>query len=157
MKTKTDIVTLVSAISIFSACVNERTEVDKVTKDVEYPAESTFESKILYTENADLKVMAYAPEMHRYTGEKEYAEMPKGVEVVFYDSLKKESSKLTARYAIDRQSVFLMEARNDVVITNSLGEKLNTEHLIWDRKAQRIYSDVFVKITTADEIGRAHV
>ena len=45
-----------------------------------------------------------------------------------------------------------MEAMNDVVITNAEGEKLNTEHLIWDRKAQRIYSEVFVKITTEDEI-----
>ena len=32
------------------------------------------------------------------------------------------------------------------------GEKLNTEHLFWDEKKEMIYSDVFVKITTKDEI-----
>jgi hypothetical protein len=38
------------------------------------------------------------------------------------------------------------------VVVNNKGEKLNTEHLIWDRRADRISSDRFVKITTADEI-----
>ena len=45
-----------------------------------------------------------------------------------------------------------MEAKYDVVIVNSEGERLNTEHLIWDRKNQRIYSNVFVTITTEDEV-----
>ena len=35
---------------------------------------------------------------------------------------------------------------------NELGEKLNTEHLIWLQEEERIYSEVFVKITTEDEI-----
>ena len=45
-----------------------------------------------------------------------------------------------------------MEAKNNVVIVNAEGEQLNTEHLIWDRKKRIIYSNVFVKITTEDEI-----
>jgi hypothetical protein len=45
-----------------------------------------------------------------------------------------------------------MEARNDVVLINKLGEKLNTEHLIWNPKKEIIYSEEFVKITTAVEI-----
>ena len=45
-----------------------------------------------------------------------------------------------------------MEAKGDVVFINEVGEKLNTEHLIWNQKEERIYSEEFVKITTADEI-----
>jgi hypothetical protein len=35
---------------------------------------------------------------------------------------------------------------------NKDGEKLNTEHLIWDENQKKILSDAFVKITTAKEI-----
>lgn len=135
-----------------ASCVNEKAEVDKVTQDDALPVESTYDSEIYYSENAEMKIKAFAPEMHRYLGENAYNEMPKGVEVIFYDSVSTESSRLTANYAIDKQTEFIMEAKNDVVIVNSEGEKLNTEHLIWDRKAQRIYSEVFVTITTEDEI-----
>jgi hypothetical protein len=45
-----------------------------------------------------------------------------------------------------------MTARNDVVVINKKGEKLNTEELIWDEQREQIYSNAFVKITTDDEI-----
>ena len=45
-----------------------------------------------------------------------------------------------------------MEAKRNVVVVNEKGEKLNTEHLIWEEEGDRITSDAFVKITTADEI-----
>jgi len=133
-------------------CVNETAEVEKVTFDENLPVESTYESQIIYSENAELKVKAFAPEMHRYIGETEYSEMPKGVEVIFYDSISQESSKLTANYAIDRQTEFIMEAMDNVVVINAEGERLETEHLIWDRKSRRIYSEEFVTITTEDEV-----
>jgi hypothetical protein len=37
-------------------------------------------------------------------------------------------------------------------VTNDKGERLNTEHLIWDRKANRIYSDVFTTVTSPDKV-----
>ena len=116
------------------------------------PVESSYDSEIFYTENADLKVQAFAPEMHRYAGDVAYNEMPAGIRVIFFDSTSKESSRLTSNYAIDHLTTNIMEAKNDVVIVNSEGEQLNTEHLIWDRNKQMIYSEVFVKITTEDEI-----
>jgi hypothetical protein len=39
-----------------------------------------------------------------------------------------------------------------VEVVNANGEKLNTEHLIWDEGKKKITSDAFVKITTAKEI-----
>lgn len=136
----------------FNSCVNKTADVDKVTMEESQPIETTYDSEILYSENAKLKINAFAPEMHRYAGNKEYNEMPKGVRVIFYDSVNSESSRLTSNYAIDKVSENIMEAKNDVVVINSKNEQLNTEHLIWDRDAQKIYSNVFVKITTPDEI-----
>ena len=133
------------------SCENEKAEVEKVTYQENLPVEITYESEIFYSENAELKVKAYAPEMHRYVGEKNYSEMPKGVEVIFYDSAGVESSRLTANYAIDKQEEFIMEAKGDVVVTNAEGERLNTEHLIWNRKTRLIHSNVRVTMTTEDE------
>ena len=45
-----------------------------------------------------------------------------------------------------------MVARNNVVVINEKGEKLNTEELVWDEEKELIYSNAFVKITTKDEI-----
>lgn len=137
---------------VMFSCVNKQEDVEKVTQTEILPVESSYDSEIFYTEQAELKVHAFAPEMHRYVGEVTYNEMPLGIEVIFYDSTNKESSRLTANYAIDHLTSNIMEAKNDVVIVNSEGEQLNTEHLIWDRNKQIIYSEVFVKITTDDEI-----
>jgi hypothetical protein len=46
----------------------------------------------------------------------------------------------------------VLEAKGNVVIINEKGEKLNTEHIVWDQKKETINSDVFVKITTNTEI-----
>ena len=155
MKAKRHLVFLIGLafVSLFiTSCINEKSDVEKVTQLENLPVESTYDSEIYYSENAELKVKAFAPVIHRYMGEIPYSEMPKGVEVTFYDSIDHESSKLTANYAIDKQTEFLMEAKYDVVIVNSEGQRLNTEHLIWDRKNQRIYSNVFTTITTDDEV-----
>lgn len=139
-------------MGLLIACVNKQEDVEKVRQTVILPVESSFDSEIFYTENAELKVKAFAPVMNRYVGDVSYNEMPDGINIVFYDSASIESSRLTANYAIDHLTTNIMEAKNDVVILNSEGEQINTEHLIWDRNKQKIYSEVFVKITTADEI-----
>ena len=38
------------------------------------------------------------------------------------------------------------------MVVNKKGEQLNTEELYWDEKKETIYSEVFVKITTDEEI-----
>lgn len=139
-------------VVLATSCVNKQEDVEKVIQTEILPVESSYDSEIFYSENAELKVRAFAPEMHRYIGDVMYNEMPKGIEIIFYDSASIESSRLTANYAIDHLSTNIMEAKNDVVIVNVEGEQINTEHLIWDRNQQKIYSEVFVKITTEDEI-----
>jgi lipopolysaccharide export system protein LptC len=39
-----------------------------------------------------------------------------------------------------------------VEVMNVKGERLNTEELHWDQKSGKIYTDKFVRITTADQI-----
>ena len=78
--------------------------------------------------------------------------MKDGIPVHFYDTLMKVSSTLTANYAINKVAKKVMEAKDNVVIVNSKGEVLHTEHLVWVQDSVKIYTDEFVKITTTDEI-----
>ena len=61
-------------------------------------------------------------------------------------------SKLDADYGIRYERGEKMEARKNVTVVNQKGETLNTEHLIWDERKEKLTSDEFVKITTNDEI-----
>ena len=133
-------------------CSPDLKTIEDITRVDESPIESTFNIEIIYTENARVKMVMQAPQMDRFTGERHYIEMPEGLEVLFYDSLMRVTSSLSANYAISYDNNELVEARNDVVVVNEAGERLNTEHLVWNQKEERIFSDKFVKITTADEV-----
>ena len=42
--------------------------------------------------------------------------------------------------------------RHRVSVKNNRGEELETEKLMWDQRAEKIYTDQFIKIKTPDEI-----
>ncbi len=137
---------------IFSSCENDIDEVNIITAKNNYPVESGKDMEVIYSDSGRIKIKLNAPVMMRYTGEKPYLEMPKGVKVLFYDDTMNVNSHLSANYAISREKEEIMEARNNVVVVNEKGEQLNTEHLVWDKKQATIHTKEFVKITTADEI-----
>lgn len=93
-----------------------------------------------------------AKELNRFETENPYIEMPKGFQANFFDDSMRVKSKLTADYGIRYERDQKMEARKNVVVVNEKGETLNTEHLIWDERTEKLKSDEFVKITTKGEI-----
>lgn len=135
------------------SCGNTNKEIDEIAMVEEgFPNETTENATIYYSDSAVVKVKLQAPIIDRYYGEEERSEFSEGVDVEFYDKEGNVDSKITSNWAVQYTKDELMEARDDVVVINKKGEKLNTEHLVWDRKGKEIYSDAFVKITTADEI-----
>lgn len=116
------------------------------------PIQTAKDVEILYSTKGNVVFQLNAPVLHRFQNEISYNEMPQGVEVKIFDSTMTVTTKLTANYAIDSTDVEKMEAKSDVVVVNEKGETLNTEHLVWDKKTEKITSDVHVKITTADQI-----
>jgi urocanate hydratase len=62
-------------------------------------------------------------------------------------------STITGNYGKRRESARIMEAKGNVVVRNEItGKQLNTERLTWDENKRMIYSNVKVKITTADKV-----
>lgn len=139
-------------LGIFCSCENDKNEVELVTRKSNFPVESAGNIEVLYSDSARVKVKMTAPVMNRYATDKPYLEMPKGIDLKFFDNDMHVISTLTANYAVRRDQENIMEAKNNVVVVNQKGEQLNTEHLIWNEKTRKIYSDVFAKITTKDEI-----
>jgi len=117
------------------------------------PVESAKDIEIIYSEEGSPRALLTSPQYNKYEGKNPYMEFPDGIKLIFFDSLNNEKSQLTANYAISDEKSQIMEAKNNVVVINyEKNETINTEHLIWDQKKQLIYSNVFVKISTKDEV-----
>lgn len=139
-------------LTIFFSCENSIEKINLVTHEDNFPSEYSENIELIYTDSAVKKFKLNAPVLQRFIGDSIYTEFPKGVKVIIYDEEDEANSELTANYAINYETQDKLEAKNDVIIVNKFGEKLNTEHLWWDKKTSKIYSDAFVKITTKEEI-----
>ena len=131
-------------------------EVAAISEPLNLPLMEETNAHLTYTDSARKKVEVVAPRLLRFGGEDPYLELPKGVQVWFYTPEGEVSSKLTAKYAISFEKKDVMVARNDVVVINSEGEKLNTEELSWSKQHHRIFTEEFVTITTEDEVIYGH-
>jgi len=116
------------------------------------PVETATGIRILYSDSGHVQVEILARELNRYDTENPYIEMPRGLQANFFDDSMHVKSKLTADYGIRYEREQKMEARKNVVVVNEKGETLNTEHLIWDERTEKLRSNEFVKITTKGEI-----
>jgi len=145
------ILSLLIAFSI-SSCENDIKKVNFLTDKKKFPSESIIGAEILYSDSGRVTGKLVARKLDHYTGERPFTLMPKGVHVDFYDNDLKPETQLTANYALKYDDKEVLEAKGNVVIINAKGEKLNTEHIVWDQKKETINSDVFVKITTNTEI-----
>lgn len=136
------------------SCQTDRNEIMALGKKVVMPSLTGKDVTMLYSDSTVLKIKLKTPQMQKY--EKDVKEpvtiMPQGVFVIFYDEKGKEATTLKADYGVRYEVSKKMEVKYNVEVINVNGEKLNTEHLIWDEQKKKITSDAFVKITTAKEI-----
>lgn len=120
------------------------------------PMEIGEDVELLYSDSAYVKAKVITPEMERYVNEnKSYLEMPKGVKAYFYDHDLNIISSIKADYGIRYLNEEKTELKDNVVVVNTDGDSLRTEHLIWEEGKDKVYSDKFVKVRTKDEIINA--
>jgi LPS export ABC transporter protein LptC len=146
---------------LLTACENDIAVVNSVTSanQEQLPLDAQKNVEMLYSDSAIVRAKLTAPQVDRYVDrnveKKNYTEMPKGMLVIFYNSLGKEENRLKADYGISHEStkgMDKMEAKRNVRVVNEKGDKLETEHLIWDAATKKIYTDKFVKITTKEQV-----
>jgi LPS export ABC transporter protein LptC len=135
-----------------TSCENDLEKVKLITDKDTAPVEQASGLNITFSDSASTKVRVKAKIMRRYQGQDPYMEMPEGIHVEFFNDEIEPSTILTASRAVKREKSQLMEAFGNVEVVNSKGEKLNTEHLVWNESTRKISSNEFVKITTPDKI-----
>lgn len=114
--------------------------------------ENGYEITILYTELGKIKAKILAPVLSRYLNESGITDFDQGLKIFFFNEDNKVGSSLTADYGKAYEKEEELYVRDNVIVINTKGEKLNTEELIWKKKEKKIFSEKFVKIQTENEI-----
>jgi len=152
------IVIIIASFSGFliTSCENDLEVVKTFSDPAKVPDITMTNFEIIYSDSAKVKARLTAPLLERYDSDKKkYSEFTKGLHVYFYNDSLSVKAEIVAKYAINYEQTSLWEARNDVVVTNTKGEKLNTEQLFWDQTKKIIYTKKYCRITTTD--GNQHV
>ncbi len=154
VKVNTSIATImVAVLFLLNSCVNDTAEVAQVSVEDEGPREIQEDLTLTYSDSSRIKIKLIAARAENYPQlEEPTTVFPKGIDVRFYDENGLENSRLRANSAINYKNKNLWIATGDVVVVNKKGEQLNTEELFWDEKKGQIYSEVFSKISTKDQI-----
>jgi LPS export ABC transporter protein LptC len=145
---------LITVCTLLFSCQNDMKDIMAIPEPKLRPTQQGKGVTMLYSDSAQLKMVLKAPKMQTF--EKNVPEtftvLSEGVWVGFYNDDEKLETTLRANYGIHYPNRKRIEVKYDVEMVNKEGEKLNTEHLIWDQNTKRISSDAFVKITTAKQI-----
>ncbi len=136
------------------SCENNLSKVDLLTAPDKTPLLVEQNANIVYNDSGKTKMRLVAPLIARYGGTEPVDSFTKGMKVDFYDDSMHVTSHVSANQGIMHhyKNSQLMEANNNVVVVNKKGEQLNTEQLFWDQTKHSIYTNKFVKITTASQI-----
>lgn len=147
---------LLIILTFFVSCEKKSgnfTAVDILT----LPSQTARDFETIYTDSGKVQLILSAPLMESYRRtEDPYSEFKSGIKVLFYDGHKEPVASVKAKYAKLTENKNLWELQDSVTAINEAGETLETELLFWDQKKDLIYTDRFVKITTADQIVQGY-
>ncbi len=142
---------------MWSSCENDLETVNELFRAYDAGVEIATEIDMLYSDSALVRVRVRGPKLVRHLDKlKPHDEFPDGLHVDFMERDGTISSTLDAdkgdRFTREKKVV----VRENVVLQNTRGEKLETNELIWDEVKGKVYTDRFVRITKPDEIILAY-
>ena len=138
-------------VLILPSCENDLKTVKAFSDPENGPDIKMINFETIYSDSAKIKGKLIAPLLDRYESNvKKYNEFPNGLHIYFYNDSLIVKAEILAKYAINYDNTQLWEARNDVVVINAKGERLNTEQLFWDQSKKIIYTKKYCRLTTPD-------
>jgi LPS export ABC transporter protein LptC len=139
------------AITCLSSCQNDEEVIRELCHRESGPSEVSEELNVYVSRAGQLVYFFSAPEYQVYDYPKSLQVTPRGLKVVGFNSQNDSSMVLTADYGIHRENERIMEAKRHVVIRNlETGEVVETEHIVWDMDAHRVYSNTQTRQTRPD-------
>lgn len=146
-------ITVLLGTVMLLSCKNDITKVNVVTERVEKPAMSGENLEMIYSDSARIQYKVITPVYLKISEQnRKYDEFPKGIYVISYDRNGNIIASIRAKYAKKLEDEMLWEGRNEVVVMNADGKKLETELLWWDMKNERIWSDRYVRLTADGQV-----
>lgn len=143
---------MVVLMVFFASCDSETPPIEDFVPNEAANLEIARDVEVVYSELGQVKARIIAPLMIKGTKDNDdFMEYPEGLTVYNYNSQMEIESKMSANYGISHEKKEEVMVRDNVVLINIKGEKLNSEELWWDRKTKKITSDKFVKVTTLEE------
>lgn len=152
--TATCFLVAVMLVFLLLSCGKEKTEIVEVAFD----AETTYTMRTsdvveLISDSGIIRYKLIADEWYVYEKATEpFWLFPEGFYVEQFDSLYNKDASVKADTAYHYYKKELWELIGNVKVTSLKGEDFETEHLFWDRKSEKIYSDKYIRIETDDKI-----
>lgn len=135
---------------ILFSCRNEIEEIQALTDVIDMPVQTSHNTEYDYTEGGKIRNRLKATQLDRFLGEDPRLEASGGFSLIIFDSLEIPEAFLTADKGIYFEQKNLLEAHDNVILTNVNGDSLMTEELIWVQDSAKVYTEREVIIATED-------
>ncbi|WP_144281182.1 LPS export ABC transporter periplasmic protein LptC [Chryseobacterium echinoideorum] len=142
---------------MFTSCEEDLTKLNG-NDNKNFPSQIIYNAKIIQRDSGMVKLRASAPIIEKYELiDSPYVIAKKGMRIEFFDKKKpKNPGNITAKYAKIFEYKQFYEARGDVKILTSDGQRFATQSVFWDQKRKRIYTRDTVYATMEDGSTLVH-
>jgi LPS export ABC transporter protein LptC len=136
-------------VLLLCACRNDLEQVKAITDNTLEPVQSSRNAVYIFSEKGEKQSRLEAKLLEQFDlgGDEDYMLASDGFQMIFFDSLEQEDAHITAKFGKFEEKKRRFTAWGTVVLVNELGEKLETEELIYLPDSARITSEKQVKIT----------
>ncbi|MBS1514628.1 MAG: LPS export ABC transporter periplasmic protein LptC [Bacteroidetes bacterium] len=134
---------------IFISCENKFEPPKSDLSSDNVPIQESWNSVVTFSDSGFVKAILKAGHISAYS-DKGYTVIDSGAVVDFYKNGEIVSTLTGNRGRVEDNSKDI-EIYDSVRVVNKTGSELKTSKLLWKNKTQKVYSDVFVKITTPKE------
>ena len=139
---------------LFISCQNNTSDIQEFVEQ-EFPVEIIEDAELIHTEFGKIKVKISAKKIERFINSNPRLVFTDSIVVIFFDRNSDTLSNLQANKALINETENLMHVIDNVILISSNGNKLETNHLSWDEKKEKIFTEENVIITTDKEVINA--
>jgi LPS export ABC transporter protein LptC len=154
IKGMTTAISVVVVLFLLVSCsTNETEQIDPVLNRAEIPRLHALQVTTVISDSGITRYRINTPQWDIYDRSNQpYWEFPVGVHFERFDEELNVDANIHCEYAKFLENEQLWELKGNVRATNIQGELFETEHLFWNQRSEKIYSDSLIKITQENYI-----
>lgn len=140
-------------MAMLFSCNNNIKEVNEFLSASSLPLLSGDGLELVYSDSAKVRYILRTPEYFKYKKEREeYDEFPSGLYAESFNPNGELVGTISCKYAKKNEEDRIWTLKDQVVVRNPDGKKLETELLFWDMEKATIYSDRYVRLTDKGQV-----